>query len=134
MRKINLPGLILGLVVTSLPFLEAQTIPTITLGQAANCELGWDQIGTSLNEVSTYIYASFNDGATVPTTIPASCSGASSPFLCKTALPIKTVGTHTVAIQSALLDGTLGGISATFTYKITGNPPLAPANLRLITN
>jgi hypothetical protein len=63
------------------------------------------------------------------------CSGANSPFLCTTPLPAQSVGIHTVAFTSAFIlsDGTRlpSALSVAFTYRVA-NPPMAPANLRLI--
>lgn len=127
-------GLRLGILVSFLSVsIFAQSVPTITVGQAQNCNIGWDQTADSLTDAQTNRYDVVTNGL-APVTTPATCSGQNSPYLCKIPLPIKTVGTHNVTIQSYLSDGTPGGISATFTFKITGNPPQAPANLRLITN
>ena len=129
-------GMVFGLIITS-PSSAFQAIPTVSLAQAANCDVGWDQSGNSLAEVQAFKYEYFADGSINPVLAPTTCNGTQSPYLCKTPLPVKTIGTHTVTIKNSVLlsDGTYldGGVSSLFTYRIV-NPPIAPANLRLILN
>lgn len=131
--KAGLIGFIIGILSNS-PVSAFQTLPTISTNQAATCSIEFDQDAATLADAQAFHYESINDGAATPVVIPVTCSGTSSPFSCLTPLPVKSVGTHSVAITAAevLSDGTFltSTVSATFNYRVA-NPPNAPKNLHI---
>lgn len=125
-------GMIFGFVIGT-PTDAYQTIPTISVAQAATCSIEWDQDAPGLVEANAFHYEAINDSQPA-VTIPVTCTGTISPFSCLTPLPIKTAGTHTSTITAAevLSDGTFATSvpSALFTYRVV-NPPNAPKNLHI---
>jgi|SRR5579862_5825940 len=114
---------------------SAQSSQSITATQAKSCIIAWDQAAPDLATAQAFVYKASVDAAAA-VTVPATCSGAASPFACQTPLPVQTVGPHTLSISAnvAQSDGTLvtSGPSTAFAFTITADAPPVPINLRLI--
>jgi hypothetical protein len=95
-------------------------------------KFGWDMQGSSLAEVSAFVYKYYADGATMGVQFPTTviCNGTVSPYQCVVNIPAFTAGNHSVTVTAS----SAGGESAksaplAFTFI---SVPVAPTSLKLI--
>lgn len=115
--------LLVGVVWASTAF--AQAAPTD--------RFAWDMAAPSLAEANGYRYDVEMDAVVLPTPLVATCTGAVSPFLCRTSIPAVTPTTHTARVRAVDTTGTpiLGPFSdpVTFTMRAT---PAKPSGLTVV--
>lgn len=92
-------------------------------------QLVWDQAAPTLAAAQAYVYRAYADGATTASTLPATCTGASSPFVCRAPFPPFTPGSHTLALTAGNEAGESPRSAVlTFTFVLI---PSVPANVRI---
>lgn len=138
----NILGLVLGFVVGHLivgTVVHAQTPPKVRIDSGLG--VCWDQPATAVPTTSTMAVRVTYDSS-APVAIAFSCSGAASPYTCKSTTPAPasalTPGVHSFLIEGATIDPNDGTLSAYATlvsfssdlYNLT--PPQPGSNGRLV--
>lgn len=97
--------------------------------------LAWDQVASSLTEAQGYRYMALLDSAAAAQ-VTTTCTGAASPFVCRTVLSGLATGPHSVRLRTDQVVGTTvlsSDLSALLAFTIASRPG-APTNLRILSS
>lgn len=95
--------------------------------------LEWDQGATSLAEATAFQAQLFVDSTTTSTAVAKTCSGTSSPFVCRTQLAGLVAGAHQLrlSVRQTLTDGRVVESALSNPLSIIWIAPPTPGSLRI---
>lgn len=117
--------------------LAALAVPSLALAQtpvAPTDRFTWDQDAPTLAAAQAYRADVELDKVILPAPLVTTCTGATSPFVCKAPLPAMTTGTHTARVRvvdtTSILSLIFSDFSLPTTFTMRASPG-APRNLRI---